>query len=123
VLNPENAKGLLSEGILAWRCYIIWGKLFWMKWTLIVVLIIGAGVYVPRDTMRIYHPIQRYIAGTGIIAAIFKSPFLNMRFSWRNSEASNTYFTTSQVWPWVVFALNTALTSAVVLKIWLVVRL
>jgi hypothetical protein len=31
-------QGLLSDGLLAWRAFVILGRLSWMKWVLIIVI-------------------------------------------------------------------------------------
>jgi hypothetical protein len=35
----------LSDSVLAWRCYVIFGKRRWLKWTLTAVVFVVTGMY------------------------------------------------------------------------------
>jgi hypothetical protein len=35
----NNRQTLLSDGMLAWRCYVLWGFRAWVKWTLATTLV------------------------------------------------------------------------------------
>jgi hypothetical protein len=54
--------------------------------------------------------------GTGIAAAVFRSPLITLQV--QNDQHNALYMAFSLIWPRIFFALNTTLTTAIVLKIW-----
>jgi hypothetical protein len=89
-------KGLLSKGILAWRCYIIWGRIFWMKWGLMVLLAIGAGMFVSglstksrlesRGTLQESGPLQPSLSHRSLMCPNHECPLTRKLLIYTNTR-------------------------------------
>jgi hypothetical protein len=48
----NNTQGSLSDGILAWRCYVTFGRPPWLKWALSFAIFANTGLFVRGDDGR-----------------------------------------------------------------------
>jgi hypothetical protein len=62
-------QGLLSDGLLAWRAFVIFGRMTWMKWFLIVVISTNFGTL----------PYKRMLAALLIVDGL-KSPWKSRKY-------------------------------------------
>jgi hypothetical protein len=110
----------LSDGVLAWRCYVIFGKRLWLKWTLtIVVLVITSMCYM-------YLLVQANFCT--IVSGMFPS-ILNLFYGWESIDGqparartleqllSLMQFPSTLTWAVCSLGLNTALSTSIIVKI------
>jgi hypothetical protein len=108
----------LSDSVLAWRCYVIFGKQRWLKWTLMIVVLAVAG------TCRIYlwGGANFCIIVIGILSSI-----IQLLYDWRayDGQPASTLlhldnlvgFPTMLTWAVCSLVLNTVLSTSIVAKI------
>lgn len=39
----ENTQALLSDGVLAWRVYVVWNQPNWLRYVLVATLLMNSG--------------------------------------------------------------------------------
>jgi hypothetical protein len=120
-------KGVLSDGTLAWRCFVLFGKRPWMKWLLVVLISLDFGKRVHR---RNSYSSDSPLAGLGSLSNIalgaeFRSDTGPLEFNavvFQLILAELLAQKLITVWAWLFFALNTTMTMSIVYKILYVAR-
>jgi hypothetical protein len=109
----------LSDSVLAWRCYVIFGKRRWLKWTLTIVIIFITGA------CHIYlWGLANFCAiVSGIVSSVIES-IESIDFFWRDREVVKLSYrldlsTLLTTLTWAVFSLifNTVLSTSIIAKI------
>jgi hypothetical protein len=114
------AQGVLSDGLLSWRCYVIFGKRRWMKWLLAVLIVLDFGA---RVYNKITHPANWEMTGIGSLSNIA----LEFVLRWDEELSPSRFLTVYRklnlyqeliaAWACVFFALNTSMTMSIIYKI------
>jgi hypothetical protein len=116
IIDPQCS---LSDSVLAWRCFVIFGKRRWLKWTLPTMILAVTGEY------------HIYLWGLAnfctIVSGIFPA-IIDMIYYWEtfvdNQPAPALYhlvssiqFPTSLTWAVCSLVLNTVLSTSIAAKI------
>jgi hypothetical protein len=124
--SQRCSQGLISDSLLAWRCFVLFGKRPWMKWLLTVMIAFDFGERLSYKTMCLA---DSELAGIGSLSNIALQGELRVHSNRdENEPLSHEAWLTAQhndilnpqlidVWAWVFFALNTTMTMSIIYKI------
>ncbi|KAI0690064.1 hypothetical protein BC835DRAFT_1366385 [Cytidiella melzeri] len=90
--------GFISDGLLAWRFYVIYGRKRWALYGPLVALVVNALLGLSGDCL--------YLSETSSESTTSFSDHMSL-----------TGFTINAAWGWYTFAINTALTGGIIGRI------
>jgi hypothetical protein len=116
-LSLHSPKTLLSDGILAWRVYVVWSRRPWLRH----MLILGLGSNFGRGIVQ---TTQIDWADDASVVGITTAALLTMdyafKFSGFGSLPSLDWGSVERIykaWVWMAFALNSSMTASILWRI------
>jgi hypothetical protein len=108
----------LSDGVLAWRCYVIFGKRHWLKWTLTVVVLLLTGMC----CMYLWYRANfcAIVCGlfSGIIGLLWNWAVVDRQQETTVAERLDLLqYPTTLTWAACSLLLNTVLSTSIIVKI------
>jgi hypothetical protein len=123
----------LSDGLLAWRCFVLFGKRPWIKWILTALVSVDFGKWALTGG---YVLLIDNETGVGALSNIALGTQLNMDYAYTQDQFTQfdddqTHFVTDNdrfqtfvdIWAWLFFAINSMMTTSVIYKILYVGRM
>jgi hypothetical protein len=123
VLSITLPQGLLSDGLLAWRCYVLWGSRRWLKWALTFMVCADAcALHIALFTTS---PLTLILV-LGLSSNFAYGHYLNLLFQRKGEDQLRPLECLATAlllaWVWVFFAINTVMTTSIIGKIAYVAR-
>jgi hypothetical protein len=105
--------GFLADILLAWRCWVIWGKPRWLRWVLCVVVSSDGRKYIPRELPDI---VALICAGWCAVFGVLHAVSYAVHESLEDQQELSKIWVLA--WAWTYFLINSAMTWSIIYKIW-----
>lgn len=112
------SQAFISDGLLAWRFYVIYGRPRWGLWSAAVALSANSSKCFARqsyenqrNSLFLMLPLVMGLGGDLVYLSYYASPDLY------HDKMASVSFKISSAWGWFMFVTNTILTGSIIARI------